>query len=377
MIIKFRVNGSSSYAYGWSGFAAAITTAATATAGSTPANPNINWLPEWEVIANDTAGGWLVNRDDFSAGTNPSSGYIRLYTQSAKGSATYKTKGIQFYTNSTSQDSYYGHVQPKVYVGDASGNPIAEMWLQAYGSSQTTTARYDTWSWNYAFGSDKEYIVICTEEYFYCWQVDADLNSSTGYLYRLVGVCDHTYSSPVEAHPASQHMPFYGVGIMSSNDQGTASSSANFNMHVSFAQHVNPNGFFNSLISGYNYYLAEHEKTSAPNVNSQNYITALYPNFYANNASGTYSARQYMSSTFNTQGLESATINDIMVTGPAKGTFTRVLKGIKWAGVNRASSGLTIKAQDYQLATLISDEDTPQEYLAIASGGHVFCHPKK
>ena len=377
MIVKFRCNGSSSYDYGWKGFSAALTTIATAAAGSNPSNPNSTILPYWEVIADDVAGGWSVNTDDWNGGAGTAtSGYIRLYTASAKGTDTYKTKGIQFFTNSTSQDSYYGHIQPQVYTGDATGTPIATAWLQPYGGS-TSTARYDTWSWNYPFNGTHDFIMVCTQEYLYVWMVDEGLNDMAGNKYRVVGVADHTYSSPVEADPASQHMPFYGIGIMNSSDQYSTNDASQSNIHVSFTQHVNPSGFFNSLITGYNYYIAEHDKTSSPNVVTQNYITALYPKFYSNNASGSYTAKHYMSSTFNTQGLESSTINDIMITGPAKGTFTRVLKGIKWAGVNRASSGLSIKANDFQEATLISDEDTPQEYFAIASGGHVFCHPKK
>lgn len=374
MLVRFRVNNSSSYAYGMQGFSNALAAIATASANSNPSNPNTSQITDWEVIADSEAGGWSVYQNPWATST-PSSGYLRFYTPSAKGTATYKQKGIQFYNGSTSGDQN-NQVAPAVYTANASGVPIDTVSISPYHATSATSSRYDTWYWPGDF-SNMDYIAAITSEYFYVWVVDRGMDNSTGYMYRMCGVADHTYSSPVEADEASQHMPYYGVGIMGNYDANTTQDSSEFQIHVAFSQHVNPNGFFNSLMSGFRYYLTDHASTSSPNIINQNYITAIYPYFYSNNASGSYSSKQYMGSTFNTQGLESATINDIMITGPAKGTFTRVLKGIKWAGVNRNSSGLTIKAQDYQGQTLISDESTPQEYYAIASGGHVFCHPKK
>lgn len=352
MFVKFRPNTDSD---GVPGLKAAILQAATAPAGSDPANPLPARIDEWEVLDNSVAGGWTINTtltgwtpgetvDGTGALPDSSQTLFAIEADTPKTSVHPKAEKKVFYM-------YYSHSSANVYnnytfragqlssTGTLESSRILNHTANTYADNvgiQYVSATGD------AEAEDHTWYVSVTQEYIWVYKEHApdqgNANHRTKARRAIVGVSDLTYATDWEQTAGSPHFP---VGGIFQNSINTSSTSYGYGFTYGESHNIRAYGIGHQDES----YSARYGETvdwqveysiQSANTLQQQYAIALGPAFDdISDANATPSSLQYYKSGWDEKGFDRTSLTDVTFMSPLTGWNARSCKGIKIGGWNR------------------------------------------
>jgi hypothetical protein len=352
MFVKFRP---SSDTVGIPGLKAAILQAATAPAGTDPANPLPARVAEWEVLDNSVAGGWTINTtvtdwqpgetvDGDAALPTTSQTIFAIEADTPKTSVHPKAEKKVFYM-------FYSHNTNSVYnnftfrAGQLSSVGIIE-------SSQLLNLTGNTYADDVGVqyvslgGNSRAYeytwYVSVTQEYIWVYKEHAPDQGSSAQRTKsrrgILGVSDLTYATDWEQTAGSPHFPVGGFW-----QHATNSGSTTYGYQQTYGD--------SHLIKAYGIghqdesYSARYGETvdwivdySNLSVNSvrQQYTIPLGPAYKSiATASDNPNTDQYYKSGWDEKGFDRTSLTDVTFMSPLTGWNARSCKGIKLGGWNR------------------------------------------
>jgi len=352
MFVKFRPTTSS---FGIVGLKAAILQAATAPAGTDPANPLPSRVAEWEVLDNSVAGGWTINTTltdwtpgetvdgDGSVGTT-SQTIFAIEADTPKTSVHPKAEKKVFhmyhqyvagndYNNFTfraGQLSSTGALESSRLL-NASGNTTnADVGLQYLSKAGDSEADRHTW------------YVSVTQEYIWVFKEHAPDQGSSSHRTKsrrgILGVSDLTYATDWEQTAGSPHFPVGGFFQHSSNqDSGSYGYSYTYGDYHNISaygighQDESYGARYGETVD----WMINYSNTSQTSV-MQSYaipIGPAYRNIAGSPAHPT--SVQYFKSGWDEKGFDRTSLTDVTFMSPLTGWNARSCKGIKIGGWNR------------------------------------------
>lgn len=352
MFVKFRPQSASN---GIIGLKAAILQAATAPAGSDPANPLPSRVEEWEVLDNSVAGGWTINTTlpDWTPGEtvdgdgslpDSSQTLFAIEADTPKTSVHPKAEKkvfFMFYTYSTTNNynnftfragqlSSTGTLESSRILnsnGNTNGEDIGSQYLSTTGSSE-------------AF--DHTWYVSVTQEYIWVYKEHAPDQGSTSYRTKsrrgILGVSDLTYATDWEQTAGSPHFPVGGIFQHSAN---TSSTTYGYDDTTGEFHQIKAYGIGHQDES----YSARYGETVDWYVNYSNKDTDTLQQQYAIPLGPSYEDikldddippnDQYYKSGWDEKGFDRTSLTDVTFMSPLTGWNARSCKGIKLGGWNR------------------------------------------
>ena len=332
MFIKFKPS-TSNWA-GWRGVWNAVRTCATAEAGSTPTKPT--YVSDWIVVDNTVAGGWTANYDTTSTSSSSTGLVGSMYCDTPKTSIDGgRQMHFDLYRSSTS--SYGG-----VYFRSGMRTSSQTSGTQYRNLTQSTGAGTNNYAyyWQRYNGSPHSCEWIVCAQAGHVWVAKEE-----GSIRKIVGMSKLSEGAEFDYTAGSLHFPVGGLYT-----GGTTTTSFTYESYA-----INAFGIQNQDES-YGKRFNQLINWSYPiNVNNNSSVTSNYVWPVAGSHTNTYNAspyngtNAYLKSTFDSQGFDRNSVNDVVFLNPLAGWNPRSLSGIKLLGWNRELSTADLRSLHGQI----------------------------
>lgn len=318
MFIKIQTTNSPHH--GASGIIDAIYIAATAAAGTTPTPYNSSWYQSWKVIDNSVAGGMTsVAQSNYRTGSsNPS---IRLVANCGITPITGEKRQFEL-----SKSTYSNSLNPKWGITTTNGAHSNQLSALSQYSSNASSVRRD--SYTSSFSSDSYvYYINCQQDFIWIVsQFNYENTMGNNWYSKVIGCCNLDDATGYD-HSGGGHFPaagLYHTGTSSNNGTGAAYHDLRYSV-LNYQDSRNDKGLGDvfsttaSLYKGVTTYFL------------QNLITYLDDYAAINDT-------EHLKSSWDGQGFDRPTINDIPLYHPLNGMPYRPYKGLFMLGTHRAAS---------------------------------------
>lgn len=332
MFIKFKP--STSNWNGWRGVWNAVRTCATAEAGSTPAKPS--YINDWIVIDNSVAGGWTANYDTTATSSSTTGMVGSMYCDTPK-TAVDGGRRMHFDLYRGGTSSYGG-----TYFRAGMWTPTQTSGtnLRSLTHNTGSTANNYSYYWQRYNSSPHSVDWIVCAQAGHVW-VAKEENG----IRKIVGTSVLSEGAEFDYTAGSLHFPVGGLYTGGTSSTTFSYESYGVNAYGVQNQDESYGKRFNQLINWTGYI----------NVNNNSSVTTNYVWPVAGSHTNTYNAQPangqsaYLKSTFDAQGFDRNSVNDVVFLNPLAGWNPRSLSGIKLLGWNRELSTADLRGLHGQI----------------------------
>lgn len=331
MFIKFKPSTSSWN--GWRGVWNAVRTCATATAGSSPAKPD--YIADWIVVDNSVAGGWTANFDTTSTGSSTTGILGSMYCDTPKTAVDGGRR--MFFDLYRAGTSTYGGVYFRSGMWTSTQTSGTNFRNLTPSTGNSTTSSYSYWMRSNSSPQSCDWIVCAQAGHVWVAKQESTYKN-------IVGVSVLSEGAEFDYTAGALHFP---VGGIYSGGSGTSMNYESYSVNAYGVQNQDESygKRFNQL-TNWSYPI---------NVNNNNSVTNNYVWPVAGSHTNTYNAaplngdKAYLKSTFDAQGFDRNSVNDVVFLNPLAGWNPRSLSGIKLLGWNRELSTADLRGLHGQI----------------------------
>lgn len=331
MFIKFKPSTSSWN--GWRGVWNAVKACATAEAGSTPAKPT--YINDWIVVDNTVAGGWTSNYQSTSTSSSTTGLVGSIYCDTPKTAVDGKQIHFDLYRAGTST---YGGVYFRSGMRTSSSTSGTQFTNLTHNTGNGTS-NYAYYYQNRNSNPNSCDWIVCAQA-GHIW-VAKEENS----IRKIVGVSQLSEGAEFDYEAGSLHFP--AGGLYTGGLSTTTFSYESYGVTAYGIQNQDESygKRFNQL-KNWNGYI---------NVNNNSSVTTAYVWPVAGSHTNTYNnqpangTNAYLKSTFDSQGFDRNSVNDVVFLNPLAGWNPRSLSGIKLLGWNRELSTADLRGLHGQI----------------------------
>lgn len=377
MLVKFSISQDFTNDAGLGGMVYlrdALDAILTASAGSTPANPNTNVYNSWEVIANDEAGGWTKVHDDLGGFANlnaiSTTGWRARWETGTKktGSKDYgarykKSFGIRNYSTTTNIINYFGGWGFSGQFYDTA-KTVEDMDVALQASFNSSSANYGVWGSErsaYWDSSSYSWVVAATSEYVHIY---FDRFQDFG------GIADMTQGFATDYNDSTLTFP---ATIWFNTFRSSTSRDADYvnERHYFYLGHEH--AYLNTGDQNYSWF---GSSLYSPTVNTATSHGSVIMSFGQSYSSSDPNQQSYDQAnlTYNASSERVPSLRPHMLVSGAMGFPYREMIGVRDVGVTpygQNSNGIRAAMNTPWYYKTIQDEQGESWYILPAKGNHL------
>jgi len=320
MFIKIQTTNSPHS--GANGLIDAIYIAATAAADTTPTPYNSAWYQSWKVIDNSVAGGMTsVHQSNYRTTTTGPS--IRLVADCGITSTTGEKRQFDMTFNNS---AYISTLAPKWGITTTNGSSSSQLTNLTNYLNNSSGARKDSYTSGYSTDNYVYYINCQADFIWIVAQFNYGTTIANNWFSKVVGCCNLDDATGYD-HSGGGHFPAAGLYHTITNSTSYAGVSYNDLKYsiLNFQDSRNDKGLGDVFTTSASLY------KGATTYFLQNLITYLDEYAAINDT-------EHLKSSWDSQGFDRPTINDIPLYHPLNGMPYRPYKGLYMLGTHRAAS---------------------------------------
>lgn len=320
MFIKIQTTNSP--LFGANGLIDAIYIAATAAAGTTPTPYNSAWYQSWKVIDNSVAGGMTsVEQSNYRSSTaNP---LIRLVADCGITSTTGEKRQFQMKCGSS---SYVSALAPSWGITTINGSSSSQLTNLTNYSNNSSSARRDSFTSGFTADNYVFYINCQADFIWVVAQFNYGNTIANNWYSKVVGCCNLDDATGYD-HSGGGHFPaagLYHTGTSSTSGTGAVYADLRYSV-LNYQDSRNDKGLGDVFTTSASLY------KGGTTYFLQNLITYLDEYAAINDT-------EHLKSSWDGQGFDRPTINDVPLYYPLNGMPYRPYKGLFMLGTHRAAS---------------------------------------